>query len=218
MEDINITAGQCRAARAYLNWSQPDLGNRSGITVDTIVRLEKSAAKPSSRTMRRIVQAFGMAGIAFTGTGGVEPDRNLITIIDGEDANSKIHDDIYYTLAGTGGEVLCAGVSEPGKEAGDVYGRLKAHIDRLEKAGVKERILIRDGDTNLVAPVAWYRSLPEDQFVQAPVQVYGDKIALKDLSGQQIILINHPLFADVFRRIFNVFWNLAAPVSGGADE
>jgi len=213
MNNINIKPEQCRAARAILNWSQPELAQRSGITVNPIVSFEReSGSRPAARTMRRIVQAFELAGIAFTATGGVERQNKLITILEGEDANLKIHDDIYHTLKKRGGEVLCAGITELDESAGEKFELLKRHIDRLKEANITERILLREGDTNIVAPREWYRWLPADCFGQTPFQIYGDKIALKDFEGNQILLIEHPLFAESQKAMFDALWNMAKPV------
>ena len=216
MINSNILPEQCRAARAILNWSQPELAKRCGITVNPILSFEKeSGSQPAARTMRRIVQAFELAGIAFTATGGVERQNNLITIIEGEDANLKIHDDIYHTLKERGGEVLCSGITELDESAGEKFELLKLHIDRIKEAGITERILLKEGDTNIVAPREWYRWLPAECFGQTPFQIYGSKIALKDFDKNQILLIEHQLFAESQKAMFNALWNMAKPVDTG---
>jgi len=216
MQNKNITPEQCRAARAILNWSQPELAERAGLTVNPIVSFEKeSGTQTSPRTMRRIVRAFELAGICFTPTGGIERQNKLITILDGADANLKIHDDIYHTLKSGGGEVLCAGVKEPVESDGESYKLLKRHIARLEEAGITERILLRKGDTNIVAPREWYRWLPNIYFGKSPFQIYGSKIALKDFANNQILLVNHSLFAESQSAMFDALWDVAKPIDTG---
>lgn len=60
-----LTAAQCRAARALLNWSQEDLVRASGITKKTIADFERGATQPRAQTLSQITQAFENAGIEF---------------------------------------------------------------------------------------------------------------------------------------------------------
>ena len=64
-----MTSAQLRAARAMLDWSQSDLARESGLSVETIKRLERmkgilDATKVS--TLTSITDAFAEAGVEFT--------------------------------------------------------------------------------------------------------------------------------------------------------
>jgi transcriptional regulator with XRE-family HTH domain len=65
-----ITSGQCRAARAWLGWSQNDLAKASGLTIGTVVNFERDQSIPRSRSMNEIVRAIGIAGIRPVFQGG----------------------------------------------------------------------------------------------------------------------------------------------------
>lgn len=52
-----------RAARMALGWSQPDLAERSGVSVVAIARLESASASPRLSTVSRIKDALTKAGI-----------------------------------------------------------------------------------------------------------------------------------------------------------
>lgn len=72
----DITAAQCRAARALLNWSQGDLATPANVTRKTLSDFEKGARIPRSGNLAAIKQAFEAAGIIFlaegeTTTGGM---------------------------------------------------------------------------------------------------------------------------------------------------
>lgn len=60
-------AGQIRAARALLNWSQHDLAEASGVGSATIKRIERLTGqiKGNVTTQMRIRQAIEKAGIRF---------------------------------------------------------------------------------------------------------------------------------------------------------
>jgi transcriptional regulator with XRE-family HTH domain len=62
---MKITAGQCRAARALLNWKQSDLRDKTGVSQKTIADFELGARTPYARTLRDITAAFEAAGIVF---------------------------------------------------------------------------------------------------------------------------------------------------------
>lgn len=215
-ETYIITPAQCRAARALLAIDQPVLAQISGVATSTISTFENGKQQASSITMKKLIRTLEQAGAVFLEGDGVKRrEQTLVRVIEGEDANMRIHDDIYHTLRKRGGEVLCAGITELDESAGERFELLKAHIERLKLAGITERILLKEGDTNLVAPREWYRWVKADHFGASPFQVYGDKIALKDTDKNQILLIEHPLFAQSQRAIFNALWEMALPVDTG---
>lgn len=217
MTDTIITSAQCRAARALLNWSQPELAEHSGLTVNPIVAFEKdTGSRPAARTMRRMVQAFELAGVAFTANGGVEPSASAFLVLEGENANYELLEDIYHSLKETGGEVLIAGLAEPGAENQALRDHIAAHIERMQGVGVSERILIEHGDTNVIAPRDWYRWITGENFSAQPFQLYGDKLALIDWGPpQKVVIIHHARFAQTFRNLFDYVWERADPVATG---
>lgn len=62
-----ITAEQIRAARALLRWSARELGEKSGISLPTIQRIEVSSGVPSAsaRTLDALQRALEAAGVEF---------------------------------------------------------------------------------------------------------------------------------------------------------
>lgn len=67
---MNITPAQCRAARAWLQWSQIDLAERSAVSVPTINRFERGATSMSDLGRQSIVRVFTAAGITFRAADG----------------------------------------------------------------------------------------------------------------------------------------------------
>jgi transcriptional regulator with XRE-family HTH domain len=64
-----MTSAQLRAARALLDWSQATLATKTGLSIETIKRLERlkgplEATKVS--TLEAITKAFDKAGVEFT--------------------------------------------------------------------------------------------------------------------------------------------------------
>ncbi|WP_238192797.1 helix-turn-helix domain-containing protein [Methylobacterium frigidaeris] len=71
-----MTPEQCRAARGWLDWSQPDLAKRSNVGLSTIRQFENGLRTPIANNLLAMRRAFeeagltmldGPAGIAFTG-------------------------------------------------------------------------------------------------------------------------------------------------------
>jgi transcriptional regulator with XRE-family HTH domain len=74
-----ITGTQSRAARAALNWSAAKTADRSGVTRNTIQRLESFDDIPPSRTQSLIDlrTAFEAEGVEFIGSPGDGPGVRL---------------------------------------------------------------------------------------------------------------------------------------------
>lgn len=69
MQELFVTLSQLKAARALLNWSQEDLSNASGISIQTIKRIEASDEAIRTVklvTLQKIVTTFKSNGIKFS--------------------------------------------------------------------------------------------------------------------------------------------------------
>ena len=68
----SITPGQCRAARALLDITQPELAEAAGLGLSTIVDFEKSRRDVSRAAVHAMQRALEKAGIQFIrGNGGL---------------------------------------------------------------------------------------------------------------------------------------------------
>lgn len=72
-----LTAEQCRAARALLDWSQPDLVAASGVARSTITRLERGTHAPHPSNLAALRTAFEAAGVDFLDPNGGGPGVRL---------------------------------------------------------------------------------------------------------------------------------------------
>jgi transcriptional regulator with XRE-family HTH domain len=65
-----ISSHQCRAGRALLDLTQPDLASRAGLGLSTIVDFERSRRPVSGAAIRAICAALESAGVEFIDENG----------------------------------------------------------------------------------------------------------------------------------------------------
>ena len=73
----NITADQCRGARAVLNMTQPQLASAAGLGLSTIVDFERSRRAVSSEAIHAMRRALERAGVEFIDENGGGPGVRL---------------------------------------------------------------------------------------------------------------------------------------------
>jgi transcriptional regulator with XRE-family HTH domain len=73
----NISADQCRGARALLDMTQPQLASVSGLGLSTVVDFEKSRRPVSGGAVQAIRKALERAGIEFIDENGGGPGVRL---------------------------------------------------------------------------------------------------------------------------------------------
>ena len=65
-----LTAAQCRAARAMVEWSVERLSQASGVDLQTLRNFEARFRRPDERTLRRLRIALEAAGVMFVPENG----------------------------------------------------------------------------------------------------------------------------------------------------
>ncbi len=60
-----MNAAQCRAARALLNWTQPQLAEAADVGLSTVVDFEKERRAVSSEGVGKLATALEAAGVAL---------------------------------------------------------------------------------------------------------------------------------------------------------
>ena len=66
----NISADQCRGARALLNMTQPTLASTAGLGLSTVVDFERSRRPVSNEAVLAMRKALEKAGIEFIDENG----------------------------------------------------------------------------------------------------------------------------------------------------
>jgi transcriptional regulator with XRE-family HTH domain len=67
---MEMTADQCRAARALLDWTQERLAAEAGVAADAVAAFESGAPLPQGRSIVGLRQALERGGICFIAEDG----------------------------------------------------------------------------------------------------------------------------------------------------
>jgi transcriptional regulator with XRE-family HTH domain len=76
-ENVEIRPAQCRAARALLDLTQPELAKLAGLGLSTIVDFEKGRRQVSLPAIEAIQYALRRAGVEFIDENGGGPGVRL---------------------------------------------------------------------------------------------------------------------------------------------
>lgn len=72
-----ITASQCRAARALVDWTQPRLAEASNLGLSTVVDFERGRRAVSADAVAALAGALESAGVIFVPENGEGPGVRL---------------------------------------------------------------------------------------------------------------------------------------------
>lgn len=199
-----ITGPQSAAARALLGWTLADLSRESGLATATLTDFENAKRPSSSETIQKITSALERNGIEFTKTGVqlISP----IYRIEGKDWYVDLLQDV---LESGEKDVIIENV-DPGKSPQAVIDKLSS----LRSLGVNFRMTAEEGNTYLTLPVACYRWVPKEHFINWVTVIYGDCVAVKT-SGANVgcTVIKDKELARTMRNKFNFVWDLLKPLA-----
>lgn len=210
-----VNARQIKAARALLDWSQEQLADVCGLSVATVRKIEAGHISPRNATMSGIRRAVECAGLEFVSPNGVRQRPDEITVYEGADGFLEFFDDVYKTVATTGGEIVIVCASE------DPFQRLlgEHHRPRMEKlrAGVNVKCILTENPHNTYCSTyCTYRFLSKHYVDSVPFYIYGDKYAIiifDAISSSKVTVIQSSAVATAFRRQFYSMWDKATPLS-----
>ncbi|MCB1563077.1 MAG: helix-turn-helix transcriptional regulator [Alphaproteobacteria bacterium] len=212
-----ITPAQCRAARALLNWSQPDLARRCGVHVQTISNFEHETSTPTKTTLTRIALTLANEGVELGKHDGVKRKSSDIATFKGKEGFALFRLDVLEAAQRDGADICISNLDERlfdkwGEgDVNDNYRNAMAEI-RKTRPGFKFRSLSKKGDTHFSAHRhSEYRWVDPEQFGEFPFYIYGTKTAmiLFERDNIEIFVINHPVVTGFFRAKFEKDWSRA---------
>ncbi len=210
MASTQTSIQQIKAARALLGWNQNDLAAAAGLSLPAIAKLESGLTQPRADTINALRGAFEQNGIEFLDSPGVQMRQESfrVDVMHGRDGMHRLWTDIETSMA-NGGELLLSSCDEVLflKIFGD---KLWATLKRRQSLGIKPRLLIREGDANILGgpDTYMYRTIPAALFSgTTPHYIYLNKMAITQLQPTiQVILIESSAVADTFRAVFEQNW------------
>ncbi len=199
-------AGKIRAGRAFLNWTQDDLAEKSDLSLQGIQKVERGDVESTARTQKKIIHAFEKSGVIFTDK-GIEYVENPVFFVEGD-----THESCYMKLLQDAEEhlrqvknpellIMYANDQVSPKSVNDFYRQMR-------KQGIKMRQLIEQGNTYILGPLEEYRYIPKGYFINRVSLVYGDRIATETSNFNRALIRIDPLNAAIQRNTFNILWSL----------
>lgn len=208
---------QVRAARGLLDWTRPELGEKAGLTKDSIKNIEDGTSYPREGTIRDLVRVFDENGVEFTDNFGVRLKPQGVEVLLGEDGLRRFFDGVYEHLRKHGGLVQQTGIDENlfTQYLGD-YSPI--HIKRIselvkERRDIKFQALIKEGDSNFAcSEYADYRWQATESFEPVPFYIYGDCLAIisfQTIPAPTVVLHKITAITNAYRKQFETMWRMA---------
>lgn len=205
-----LSPSQCRAARALLGWSQPDLAEASKLNVQTICAFEKEIGSPSKTTLQKILSAFS-GYVDFIDDIGVQHKSPKIKIYKGRNEFIEFMKSVYETVKDCGGKICVANVDERTFEKWLGEEEDTAHMKRMESVkNLNFRVLLKEGDDYFSSPYCEYKWTHKERYDEVPLYLYGNKTALI-VFGElpTVYVLSAPEITAMFHHQFEMLWSAA---------
>lgn len=218
MEQILITPAQCRMARSLLDWTQTELAERCNLSPVTINKFEKSTGEQGLeiRTLEKLRRTLEGGGVEFLPNEGVSRASNRVIVLKGHEGFTEFRALVLNRAKQGPLEVCVSNVDERnfskwgGEEMNNTY---RKEIAKL--GSVHFRIIVKEGDKNLTATeFAEYRSVPAQEFGEAPFYIFDDKLVLIPFEENEmnLFIITNELLAKSYQKQFEASWSKAKKI------
>lgn len=217
-----IRAGQIKAARAILDWSQEDLAQKTGLALNTIRNLETGSISPREKTVSVIRQAVEKAGLEFIEPAGVRLRMEEINVHHGPESHEMLLEDMLQTTQKTDGEIaVIIKTQEMLAQSFGVTNRADLNrLDRLNAVASVKCLLLDTSAPPFPMPRVQFRAIRMDYSTPTPYFVYGNKHALVLSEGRaqfRFIVFTWPSLAHSYRSHFHALWDKAEPLVSTAN-
>jgi len=198
-----------------LDWSREELAQASGLSYNTIRKLESGCLSPRENTALGLFRAFDGAGIHFTEDDGIRRERTDVQIIKGQDSADAFFDTLFHTAKRKRGEVV--GVFKSQEIMIRALGILRhADMKRMDDLALFADMRFVFTDISGSFMPCQIRTVPK--YCGGPVSfiVYGSRYAIIRDDGPRGVF-QYFIFNDVdtalkYKEYFNMVWDMAAPV------
>lgn len=219
-----ITGRQIRAARSLLDWTAQDLATKSGLTRETVSRIEADTVQARDESLGKIVKIIDAYGVEFIENQGVRFKPSGIEVYEGLARFDEFYDFLYEHLSVYGGEV-CLSIYD---ESVLAKNRSDPNKHRARMREVTERdptitFRVLTSISNFTSfGYAQYRQPKNDLPSPTGFYAFGDCLALlsfADPASPYIIVIHSAPMAAAYKQNFYTLWdhsNIPPTSKGGA--
>jgi len=168
--------------------------------------------------LNKIFRVLNESGIELTAHNGVQEKLRDLELYEGSDRYDEFYDFVYHHLKTFGGNVCVSGANA--KKFASYRKDPEIHRSRMRELqlGRKDslmRLLIEEGDMSMPnTTYAKYRWLKKEYFSPTAFYVFGSCVAQISFEGTVapfIVLIKSAVFADAYRKSFDLAWRAASP-------
>jgi transcriptional regulator with XRE-family HTH domain len=211
----DLSPAQVRMARALLDVSREAVEEATGISKQTMLRIENEYVNPREETITALLNYFEGYGIEFSKNDGVSRRETNIRRFSGPLAITDLLEDVYETVKKEGGNICISSCDEA--MVGKYYvAKGELHSERMARIADKIscRALLKEGDHNHpYTKYVEYRWLPGRYFKHNTFYMYNNKIALIEYKGNicEITIIESPQMALAFYDLFEIIWDQCQP-------
>lgn len=141
----------------------------------------------------------------------IPKEETSVELYKGKEVVRIVQRDVLKILKETREESLVIGVDEKRFiEADPII--MKQFFNQTKKYGLKEKVLVREGDNYLPAhpETTEYRFLPKEHFTPTSTFIYGAKIAII-IFGEPLfgLIVKSKLLSEAYRKQFYLLWKEA---------
>jgi len=196
-----------KAARNYLNWTQPELAVKVGCNTCTISTLESGKHIANKTLIKKIAFIFSKKGIKFSPRGGFLVEQDVVNVYEGNDCYLKLQEDILETCEPME-EILYLGCDDK-KSTQEII----ENEQKIYNAQISCKYLIAKNNNYIIAPIEDYKTIDKDYFLSSDVIViYKNKIAFasainEEGRSEKVIIINDINIAKQYKKYFYRLWN-----------
>lgn len=209
-----VNPNQIRAARALLDWTVAQLGERVGVGATMISAIETGRSSGSKDVLTAIIYAFQAAGVELTEDGGVRPRQSHIQSYKGSEGFRAFFDDVYKVAK----EHETPRISITSNNEADYERWLGTAFDSMHMKRMSElkcdnlRVLLRDQDTYLPClNYCDYKWVPSEQFADVSLYIYGNKVGFVEFTENdvRVTVVDNKAVTEAIRKMFDLAWDKA---------
>lgn len=190
-----------RGARGILGWSQPEVAEKTGLSLQAVRNAEEGVEVKQS-TKNSLTLLYLSQGFEFTTEGISKSNVSSYLLASYND----LLNDVIKTIQ-PGEEVLKHCVDDRRSDDATIK-----KVKEMHEAGFKERLTIAEDNDYIAGNPEDYRKIPKDFFAESEVTViYADKIAF--FVQSQVLVIRSEYLSRIFRKQFEYWWKTGVPVN-----